>query len=118
MAVAAQVIADRRGHGFLSSVDAAETLGDKVEVYTLIHDDTQATGTIGLALDYETRGETPSGATCGNGSLAEIDFQVVVLPRWQQAGAPERRCMRGCGRKLAADVRFNQAALPGLRIRR
>ncbi len=111
--------AEHRGHGFLSSVDSEENPGDKIEVYTFLHDDEQISGAIGLALDYETRGETPQGATCGTGALAEVDFQVVVLPR---GGNPARQSgvltRVDCGTKLTADTRFSQSALPSLRIRK
>ena len=110
---------EKRGHGFLSAIDDDQSLGDKIEVYTFLHNDEQASGSIALALDYETRGETPAGATCGQGALAEIDFQVVIQPRGgqvtRQAGVLTRV---ECGIRIATESRFNQAALPGLRIRR
>jgi len=115
----AKARADRRGHGFLSSTDSEQSVGDKVEVYTLLHEDAQTAGAIGLALDYETRGDLPSGATCGEGALAEVDFQVVILPR---GGKPARQSgvltRADCGTRLTPEARFNQATLPGLRIRR
>ncbi len=111
--------AERRGHGFLSAVDGEQTLGDKVEVYTFFHNDEQVSGAISLALDYETRGEMPSGATCGGGALAEVDFQVVILPRKGQASRQSGVLTRvACGTRISQDARFNQSALPGLRIRR
>lgn len=111
--------AERRGHGFLSAIDGEQTLGDKVEVYTFFHNDEQATGAIALALDYETRGESPSGATCGTGALAEVDFQVVILPRNGQASRQAGVLTRvACGTRISQEARYNQSALPGLRIRR
>ena len=111
--------AERRGHGFLSSTDSEQTLGDKVEVYTFYHNDEQASGAIALALDYETRGETPNGATCGTGALAEVDFQVVILPRKGQAARQSGVLTRvACGTRISQEARYNQSALPGLRIRR
>jgi len=111
--------ADGRGRGFLSAVDDDKSLGDKVEVYTFIHNDQQATGAISLALDNETRGESPSGPTCGQGALAEVDFQVAILPR---NGQPTRQSgvltRAACGTKLTQEARFNQAAMPSLRIRK
>ncbi len=118
-AARAQVAADKRGHGYLSSSDSEGSLGDKVEVYTFLHSDEQTSGAIAMALDYETRGEVPAGATCGQGALAEIDFQVSMRPRGgqlaRQAGVLTRV---DCGLRIAREARFNQAALPGLRIRR
>lgn len=110
---------DKRGRGFLSSVDSEESPGDKVEVYTFLHDDEQTSGAIGLTLDYETRGDVPKGETCGSGAYAEIDFHVVVLPR----GGPSARhggvlTSARCETKLTADARFSQSALPSLRIRK
>lgn len=111
--------AERKGHGYLSSTDGEKSLGDKIEVYTFFHNDEQATGSIALALDYETRGETPSAATCGRGALAEVDFQVVILPRKGQATRQSGVLTRvDCGTKISQEARYNQSALPGLRIRK
>lgn len=110
---------EKRGHGFLGTIDDEKSLGDKVEVYTFVHNDEQTSGAITLALDYETRGDVPAGATCGQGALAEIDFQVVILPRGGQASRQSGMLTRvPCGTRIATEARFNQAALPGLRIRR
>jgi hypothetical protein len=114
-----QVAAEKRGHGYLSTSDSEASLGDKVEVYTFLHSDEQTSGAISMALDYETRGELPAGATCGQGALAEIDFQVSMRPR---GGQPTRQSgvltRVDCGQRIAREARLNQAALPGLRIRR
>lgn len=108
-----------RGHGFLSSLDDDKSLGDKLEVYTFFHNDQQSTGAISLALDNETRGEVASGAACGQGALAEVDFQVSILPR---NGKPSRQSgvltRVECGAKLTQEARFNSSAMPGLRIRK
>jgi hypothetical protein len=110
---------EKRGHGFISSIDSEDSAGDKIEVYTFLHHDEQASGTIGMALDYETRGDNPSGATCGDGAMAEVDFQVVVLSRGgnvtRQGGVLTRV---DCGTRLGADTRYSQSALPSLRIRK
>ncbi len=114
-----QLGTDKRGHGFLSSADDEASLGDKVEVYTFLHSDEQTSGAIALALDYETRGELPSGVTCGQGQLAEIDFQVSMLPRGgQYTRQPGVLTRVDCGQRISREARLNQAALPGLRIRR
>ena len=111
--------ADRRGHGYLSSTDSEHSVGDKIEVYTLMHEEAQTSGAIGLALDYATRGDLPTGATCGTGDLAEIDFQVVILPRGGKAARQGGVLTRAeCGIRLAPEARFNQAMLPGLRLRK
>jgi hypothetical protein len=111
--------AERRGRGFLSAADGDQTLGDKVEVYTFFHNDQQASGSIALALDYETRGESPSGATCGRGALAEVDFRVIILPRGGQPATQSGLLTRvDCGTRISKEARYNQSALPALRIRR
>lgn len=111
--------ADQRGHGFLSATDDDKTLGDKLEVYTFLHNDQQSAGAISLALDNATRGEMPSGPTCGQGALAEIGFQVSILPRNGQVTRQSGVLTRvECGTKLTHEARFNQSAMPGLRIRR
>ncbi len=114
-----QAQADKRGHGVLSAVDDGETLGDKVEVYTFVHNDEQATGAISMALDYESRGEKPSGANCGSGALAEVDFQVNILPRNGQVSRQAGILTRvDCGSTIPREARFNQSALPVLRIKK
>jgi hypothetical protein len=108
-----------RGHGFISASDDDKSLGDKLEVYTFYHNDQQSAGAIALALDNETRGENPSGAHCGQGALAEIGFDVSILPRRGQVTRQSGVLTRvECGATLTQDARFNQSALPGLRIRK
>ncbi len=110
---------DGRGHGYLSSADDEKPLGDKLEVYTFLHNDQQASGSISLALDNESRGEVPSGATCGQGALAEIAFHVSILPRSGQVSRQSGVLTRvDCGTRLTHQARFNQSAMPGLRIRK
>lgn len=107
------------GRGFLSSADDGRAAGTKVEVYTFVHGADDAPGTITMALDYATRGTTPSGDTCGDGKLASVPFDVVVVERGRIttrdsgliAAAP-------CGSALAASARYARAAVPELRIRR
>lgn len=111
--------ADKRGHGFLSASADARANGDRVEVYSFMHADEQASGSVGLALDYATRGETPDGDTCGTGRLAEIPYALVVRPR----GGPARResgiiAAAACGGTLGPEVRYRQAALPVLKIKK
>ena len=114
-----QAQADKRGHGLLGAIDDAETLGDKVEVYTFMHNDEQTSGAISMALDYESRGEKPEGATCGGGALAEIDFQVNILPRGGQVSRQTGVLTRvDCGTVISRAARFNQSALPVLRIKK
>lgn len=110
---------EHKGRGFISSIDGDDNSGDKIEVYTFFHDDEQTSGAIGLALDYESRGDQPNGAMCGTGELAEVDFKVVVLPRGGTAARQSGVLTHvDCGTKLTAEARFGQSALPGLRIRK
>ena len=112
-------VPDHRGHGFLSSVDGGQSLGDKLEVYTFFHNDEQSSGAVTLALDYATRGETATEQSCGKGNLAEIPYWVGMLKRGGQytrengliAAAP-------CGVRISPEVRFGQSVLPVLRIKK
>lgn len=114
-----QAQTDKRGHGLLGAIDDGQSLGDKVEVYTFVHNDEQSTGAISMALDYESRGEKPSGATCGSGALAEVDFQVNILPRNGQVSRQTGVLTRvECGTVIPREARFNQSALPVLRIKK
>ncbi len=110
---------DRRGHGFVSTTSDGRGDGDRLEVYTFLHADEQTGGTVGLAIDHATRGAEPDEATCGKGPLAEVAYTLVVLAR----GQPVRReggliAAAPCGKLLAPEVRFNQSALPTLKIRK
>ncbi|MEQ1576513.1 MAG: hypothetical protein ABL894_02565, partial [Hyphomicrobium sp.] len=114
-----QSLSDKRGHGLMGMSDDGETLGDKVEVYTFVHNDEQESGAISMALDYESRGEKPEGATCGAGALAEVDFQVNILPRNGQVSRQTGVLTRvECGALIPREARFNQSALPVLRIKK
>ena len=111
--------ASRRGRGFLSTLDDGRSVGDKLEVYTFFHHDEQAVGVVGLSVDYETRGELPSGATCGTGAYAEVGYQFSILNRQGQvtresgvlAAAP-------CGVRVTPEIRFDPLLLPALRVRK
>lgn len=111
--------AGRRGRGFLSTHDDGRSVGDNLEVYTFFHHDEQATGVVGFSIDYETRGELPSGATCGAGAFAEVSYQFSMLNHLGQvtrengllAAAP-------CGVRVAPEIRFDQLFLPALRLRK
>ncbi|MDX2290562.1 MAG: hypothetical protein NW217_17305 [Hyphomicrobiaceae bacterium] len=110
--------AEKRGRGFLSSSTAGDHQGDNVEVYTFMHVAGQSPGTIRLEVDYKTRGDRPSGATCGQGQYAQLDFAVVRLldggeaknERLQFSAAP-------CGVVLDRAQRHSSYAIGDLRIR-
>jgi hypothetical protein len=107
-----------RGRGFISSHDGAATIGDKIEVYTLLHSERQASGSIGLVIDYESRGSLPAGDTCGDGANAEVDFVLVTFARdgrtTRQHGALARI---DCGVALTTEQRLAVGSLPDLRVR-
>jgi hypothetical protein len=107
-----------RGRGFLSTSDTGEDAGTHVEVYTFLHNKSQRQGVITLKIDYETRGDTPSGEHCGNGPLAEIEALVVRL---RPGGTVEKELVRlgaaPCGEQLPQSKRFNSDMLGDLLAR-
>jgi hypothetical protein len=72
-----------------------------------------------MALDYASRGNVPEGEMCGEGRLASVDYEVIVLGRdgsvsresGRIAGAP-------CGTALAEPVRYRRSVVPDLKIRK
>ena len=109
--------AGQRGRGYLSTSDDGRAIGDKLEVYTFLHHDQQTSGSIAIGLDYETRGDIPSGSTCGPGAFAEVRYQVVTL----RQGSPLARetgvfSAASCGQRIGPQVRFDPLLLPALRL--
>lgn len=108
-----------QGRGFMSSADDGRGEGTKVEVYTFVHGSDEAPGTVALAVDYESRGATPGGDACGDGKLASVPFDIIVVERGRittresvvLGAAP-------CGITLAAAARYARSAVPELRIRK
>lgn len=108
-----------RGHGYLSTSADGTFDGDRLEVYTFLHHEQQATGAIALAVDYESRGHAPTGATCGQGEHAKIEFQFFTLSRRGEVAQSVGNLRPvECGITIDAAARFNQSMLPMLRIRR
>ncbi|MGI9421832.1 MAG: hypothetical protein ACR2PA_01410, partial [Hyphomicrobiaceae bacterium] len=108
-----------RGHGFLST---AEEFGQKttnLEVYTFWHAPRQRPGTVSLLVDYETRGDTPRGDTCGKGANANVKFMIHRLSRGKLEQS-ERLTISSvpCGVSLSTAERFNPYAINELRLRR
>ncbi len=104
------------GRGFLTTYE--ESQGDKVEVYTYIHGEKDQGGTVAMALDHETRGSLPSEATCGQGPLAKVAFQVSMLsPRGEVARAAGSFKPARCNQPLAAADRFDYALMPVITVR-
>lgn len=105
----------QRGRGFLSFVSDGTQPGHQVEVYTLWHHPGQASGVVATALDYETRASAADGPSCGDGELAEIQFETITI-------APRRPPVRErgliprapCGKALLEKARFQDDAIADL----
>lgn len=109
--------AEERGQGFMSHVSSGLNGESKLEVYTFWHHRRQPRGVVRLALDYESRGSTPDGETCGGGRLAEVRFLVLQLSQGGQftrsQGAFEAAA---CGVSLSEQARYADKAIPDLFI--
>lgn len=107
-----------RGRGFLSTDDTGAGSGTHAEVYTFLHNKNQRQGAITLLIDYETRGDMPSGDYCGQGRLAVIEALVVRL---RPGGKVEKETVRlgsaPCGQQLPESRRFNSDTLSDLLAR-
>ncbi|MGD9669278.1 MAG: hypothetical protein AB7U75_09485 [Hyphomicrobiaceae bacterium] len=107
-----------RGRGFLSTDDTGAGSGTHAEVYTFLHNKNQRQGAITLLIDYETRGDMPSGDYCGQGRLAVIEALVVRL---RPGGKVEKETVRlgsaPCGQQLPESKRFNSDTLSDLLAR-
>jgi len=116
-AARADIAADGRGHGFLSSLSDAAGAGDKLEVYTFLHQNEKADGIVTFALDHETRGGKPKEATCGHGALAEIAFSITTLSR-NGRFVRENGIMASadCGGTLAEEARYQALPAPVLKV--
>lgn len=107
----------QRGRGFLSFASNGTEPGHQVEVYTLWHHPEQAGGVVSTSLDYETRGATGAGETCGEGALAQIPFETVALtPR--QPVVRERGLIGAarCGDSLIEKARYLDEAISDLSL--
>ena len=103
----------RRGRGFLSTIDDGQNPGDKLEVYTYVHGETDPDHPVALALDHETRGELPAGPTCGQGALARVEFSITMLsPRGSLVRANGVMKPARCGEPIAIADRLDQALMP------
>ena len=115
----ALVASTGRGAGFLSTSNDGKRDGTKVEVYTFLHSPDQAIGAVPFAIDYASRGAQPTGDACGQGALAEVAYEVVMVTR---GGDPQRD--NGiipavkCGEALDGKARYIRNAVPDLRFRR
>lgn len=98
--------ATKRGRGFLSRADNGRAAGDKIEVYTFFRQPEQAAGTISIAVDHATRGDTASGAACGNGPQSEVRFETIVVARGQAVREAGILAAVACGTPMAAEARY------------
>gem|GEM_PF-1699703 len=113
-----KTLATGRGHGFITAADG-NAEGDKIEVYTLWHHEEQTSGAIEMAVDFESRGDTPSGDMCGNGPLSQVAFEVVMLSRHGEVTRQQAMMLpMECGVTLTQSARYNKSVIPVLRIRR
>jgi hypothetical protein len=109
---------DRRGHGFLSTAGAGNSIGMNVEVYTFVHYPHEKPAGVKMGVDFVTRGDRAAGEYCGAGRYAEIHFKAYVIEK----GRPSRQldlAFAGvpCGTDINDAVRINSRLIPELTIR-
>ena len=105
--------------GFLSRADNANTVGDKVEVYTIWRVLEQRFGSIGLLVDDVTRGSMPEGKHCGDGELASVPYRVIRrVPGRPISIRKARLSPLPCDSELSDDYRYNRASITDLDLRR
>jgi hypothetical protein len=111
---------DKQGHGFLSFSSDGSAEGDQLEVYTFVHEPSQQSGAVTLALDYESRARRPQDPdTCGTGLYADLEYHVAV---WRPNGHISRS--RGsfapleCNQVYDQLARYSSKALPQLILTR
>jgi hypothetical protein len=102
----------------MSLIDSGEADGDHVEVYTFWHKQDQKFGLVMTAVDYETRGDSPQGKTCGKGEHAQVAYQSVTRTREGRISSEQGTiASMNCGAKLSLLTRYIRAAVRDLRIR-
>ncbi len=116
--VASALIAqDGRGHGFMSSTDDGKGAGPKVEVFTFMRSRQQNRGAIAMALDYQTRGNEPSGEACGTGRYAQVPIKVIVRePGGDISKQDGIISSLPCGTPLSTDARYQTGIVPDIRV--
>lgn len=107
MSAREQADATRRGRGFLSRADNGGSTGDKVEVYTFIRHGEQTAGTVSIAVDNATRGDTAAGPSCGTGAQAEVRFETVVAARGRLTREAGVIAAVACGTQLSPEARYS-----------
>jgi hypothetical protein len=111
---------DNRGHGFLSFASDGSGEGDQVEVYTFLHEPSQTSGAVTLALDYESRARSLRDPdSCGTGLYADLEYRVFL---WRPGGKIQRS--RGiftaieCDQPIGEANRYSAKALPQILLMR
>ena len=106
MSAREQAEASRRARGFISRTDNGHGSGDKIEVYTLFRHPDQAAGTVSIAVDHATRGDTASGAACGAGPQAEVRFETIVVARGRVVREAGVLAAVACGAAMSSEARY------------
>lgn len=104
-----------RGRGFMGFKSDGRNGANHLEVYTFWHHRRETSGVVRLALDYESRGFTPNGETCGSGRFAEVAFLVLKFSNGGQFKRSEGAFeAAACGTALSEQARYNDKAIPDL----
>ncbi|MEO1543966.1 MAG: hypothetical protein AAFR75_08110, partial [Pseudomonadota bacterium] len=109
-----------KGRGFLTILDGAtDAASTRAEVYTFVHTPNRQSGTISLALDFETRATDPSPDFCSDGDYASIRFEVFIS-RPDGSSSRERGLIppHKCGDVITEGRRYLTYAIPDIRLRR
>lgn len=108
-----------RGRGFMSNTDLGGGSGHKVEVYTFWHVPGQQSGTVSMAVDFQSRGSIPRGLFCGDAPSASVDYEVFLLERGATLQAEGGLIQAAaCVTPISDNVRFRRDVLPELRFPR
>lgn len=107
-----ETLRTKRARGFMSWTSEGTQPGHQVEVYTVWHHAEQTGGVVSTALDFETRGATLAGRTCGSGPLASIPFETLTL-RPRSLPVRERGIISPlpCGETLIERARYMDEAV-------
>lgn len=108
----------KRGHGFLSTASAGNSIGMNVEVYTFVHYPREKPAGVKMGVDYAARGTHAEGEYCGAGRYAEVQFKAYVLEKGRVAkrldlafaGLP-------CGTDISEATKINSRLIPELSVR-
>ncbi len=108
-----------RGAGFISSSSDGRAGGSHIEVYTFFHSPDQPAGAVPFAIEHATRGATATGEACGDGALAEVDYEAIITTT---SGDVTRENgilpSVACGTPLDGRARYLREAVSDLRFKR